>query len=161
MDCRVYVWNLSYRTKWTALKDHFKEVGEVAYADVIMDRQRNRSKGCGIVEFTCPEDAKKAIDMMFDTVLDDRKIAVREDRPAGPDGHVKRPKDAEDRLPPKSDRPAPRAEGGDKADNPELEKKMDDDLDNYFASRPDDAETAPAKEDAAPPAEAEMAPAEA
>ena len=105
--------------------------------------------------------AKKAIDMMFDTVLDDRKIAVREDRPAGPDGYVKRPKDAEDRLPPKSDRPAPRAEGGDKADNPELEKKMDDDLDNYFASRPDDAETAPAKEDAAPPAEAEMAPAEA
>ena len=47
--CRVYVGNLSYDTDWTALKDHMRGGGDVAYADVLTDPS-GRSKGCGVVE---------------------------------------------------------------------------------------------------------------
>ena len=33
---RVYVNNLSYDTDWKSLKDHFKTVGAVNYAEVLM-----------------------------------------------------------------------------------------------------------------------------
>ncbi len=42
----VFVGNLAYETRWQGLKDYFKQVGDVAYADVFQT-QRNRSKGCG------------------------------------------------------------------------------------------------------------------
>jgi RNA recognition motif-containing protein len=34
---RVYVGNLSYRTSWQDLKDHFGQVGTVRYADVLRE----------------------------------------------------------------------------------------------------------------------------
>ena len=39
---RLWVTNLDYRLTWQDLKDHFKSAGEVAYANIIMDRY-NRS----------------------------------------------------------------------------------------------------------------------
>jgi len=75
---RVYVGNLSYRTSWQNLKDHFKTIGTVLYADVLTDHRG--SKGCGIVEYENKEDAARAISELTDTNLDGRKIFVREDR---------------------------------------------------------------------------------
>jgi len=76
---RVYVGNLSYRTSWQNLKDYFREVGNVVYCDVMRGPDK-RSKGCGIVEFETKEDAQKAIDEKNDSMLQGRKIFVREDR---------------------------------------------------------------------------------
>ena len=150
-DCRVYIWNLPWSTTWKELKDHFRSCAEVAYADVMMDYSNGRSKGCGVVEFTCKEDAQKAIDTMYDSVLDGRKIALREDRPEGEEGYTRRgPR--EERREERSEKPPTQVTN---TDNPELEKKMDDDLDDYFRSRPEETEAPPSE---AQPAEA--APAE-
>jgi len=78
-SCRCFVGNLNYATRWQALKDHMRVAGEVVFADVMMNND-GRSRGCGIVEYSCLEDAQKAFDTMNDTVLDGRKIYVRENR---------------------------------------------------------------------------------
>lgn len=78
--CRVYVSNLAWRTTWRGLKDHMRTVGEVAYADVFRDRETQRSRGCGVVEFLDEETAKRAIAEKNESELDGRQIFVREDR---------------------------------------------------------------------------------
>jgi RNA recognition motif-containing protein len=75
---RVYVGNLSYESSWQDLKDHMKQIGDVAYAEVF--KEGKKSKGCGIVEFRDKEDARRAIEELNDTMLGNRKIFVREDR---------------------------------------------------------------------------------
>jgi len=77
---RVYVGNLSYRTSWQDLKDHFKQIGKVVYSNVLEESGTKRSKGCGIVEFETPAEAAKAIEELHDSELQGRPIFVREDR---------------------------------------------------------------------------------
>jgi len=79
---RVYVGNLAWSTTWQDLKDHMKQAGTVSHADILMEDGTGRSKGCGIVEYSSPEEAKKAIETLNETSLTDtdRKIFVREDR---------------------------------------------------------------------------------
>jgi RNA recognition motif-containing protein len=77
---RVYVGNLSWNTKWQDLKDCFKQVGPVARAEIVMDEVENKSKGYGIVEFTCVEHARMAIERFNNYMLDNRSLFVREDR---------------------------------------------------------------------------------
>jgi RNA recognition motif-containing protein len=79
---KVFVANLNYQTEWQHLKDHFKSIGNVTYANVMRDGpgDRARSKGCGIVEFESPSDAQAAISQLNESELDGRNILVREDR---------------------------------------------------------------------------------
>ncbi len=65
---RIFVGNLAYPVGWPQLKDTFRECGEVVYADV-MRGPNGRSKGCGIVEFSTPEEAALAV-----RALNDREI---------------------------------------------------------------------------------------
>jgi len=78
---RVYVGNLPWQTSWQDLKDHMRKAGNVLRADVFVD-ESGRSKGCGIVEYSAPEEAQNAIATLNDTKIDesDRLIFVREDR---------------------------------------------------------------------------------
>jgi RNA recognition motif-containing protein len=76
---RVYIGNLSWGVSWQDLKDHMREAGEVTRAD-IMTGPDGRSKGCGIVEYSTVEEAKKAVLTLNDTELNGRQIFVREDR---------------------------------------------------------------------------------
>jgi RNA recognition motif-containing protein len=79
-NCRVYVGNLAWDISWQDLKDHFKDAGlDVKLANV-MSGPDGRSKGCGIVEFSTPEMAQKAVLTMNDTDFNGRQIFVREDR---------------------------------------------------------------------------------
>jgi len=80
--CRVYVGNLSWNISPQQLKDHMQQVGNVIHVDVFEDRD-GRSKGCGVVEFETPEEARRAIEEMTDTQLNSRQIFVREDREDG------------------------------------------------------------------------------
>jgi len=80
---RVYVGNLSWQVSWQDLKDHFRQAGEVVYADVMTEGGQSgvgRSKGCGIVEFAEPSEAKWAIENLNDTEIAGRNIFIREDR---------------------------------------------------------------------------------
>ena len=82
----VYVGNLSWDVSWQDLKDHFKTVGPVAHADVMLEPGSTRSKGCGLVTFVNPKDASTAISTLHDTELNGRLIFVREDREGGAGG---------------------------------------------------------------------------
>lgn len=76
---RCFVNNLAWRTSWQDLKDHFRANGTVVFANVIRD-QSGRSKGWGIVEFSTPEEAARAVLEMNGSELDGRYVMVREDR---------------------------------------------------------------------------------
>lgn len=81
LNKRLYVGNLSWEVAWQDLKDHFKQIGNVIRADVMVGPD-GRSKGCGIVEYATPEEARMAIERLHDTNLKGRLIFVREDREA-------------------------------------------------------------------------------
>eukprot|EP00586_Coscinodiscus_wailesii_P014736 CAMPEP_0172495502 /NCGR_PEP_ID=MMETSP1066-20121228/71422_1 /TAXON_ID=671091 /ORGANISM="Coscinodiscus wailesii, Strain CCMP2513" /LENGTH=215 /DNA_ID=CAMNT_0013267223 /DNA_START=40 /DNA_END=684 /DNA_ORIENTATION=- len=81
-SCKCFVGNLDWDVAWQDLKDHMRQVGEVAYAEV-MTESDGRSKGCGIVQFENEEDVEKAIEELDGTELKGRNIYVREDREQG------------------------------------------------------------------------------
>lgn len=82
----LFIGSLAYATNDDALKAHFEQIGEVASARVITDRDSGRSKGFGFVEFVNEEDNQKAVDQLDGKELDGRTINVglakpKEDRP--------------------------------------------------------------------------------
>lgn len=81
MATRLFVGSLSWNTNDDQLKEFFSSVGTVNSANVIVDRDTNRSKGFGFVEMDNDEDAKKAIASLNGKELDGRTIIVSEARP--------------------------------------------------------------------------------
>ena len=81
MAKKLYVGQLSYDTTNESLKALFAQFGEVASANLIMDKMTGRSKGFGFVEMSSDEDAQKAIDALNGTDFEGRKIIVNEARP--------------------------------------------------------------------------------
>ena len=80
MARKLYVGNLSYDVSDEVLEQAFSVYGEVGSAKVIMDRQTNRSKGFGFVEFTQAADAQKAKESMNGKELKGRALKVDEAR---------------------------------------------------------------------------------
>lgn len=81
MATRLFVGSLAWATNDDSLKDFFSGAGNVVSANVIVDRDTNRSKGFGFVEMSSDEEAKKAIDELNGKELDGRSIVVSEARP--------------------------------------------------------------------------------
>jgi len=82
----LFIGSLAYATTDDTLKAHFEQIGEVASARVITDRDSGRSKGFGFVEFVNEADNQKAVDQLDGKELDGRAISVglarpKEDRP--------------------------------------------------------------------------------
>jgi len=75
---RVFIGNLSYSTNWQALKDHFSQVGDIEFASVLLNHDRT-SKGVGMVNFRTNEEAMRAVEMLDNSVLDNRHITVKLD----------------------------------------------------------------------------------
>lgn len=87
----LFIGSLAYATTDDGLKAHFEQIGPVASARVITDRDTGRSKGFGFVEMENDDDNQKAIDQLDGKDLDGRSINVslakpKEDRPAGGNG---------------------------------------------------------------------------
>ncbi len=78
MGKRLYVGNLSYSMTSDDLKSAFSACGNVVSAKVIMDRETNRSKGFGFVEFTTDEEGAKAIETMNGKDVAGRTLKVTE-----------------------------------------------------------------------------------
>ncbi len=78
---KLYVGNLSFETTSEELRSHFSQAGSVESALVIEDRDTNRSRGFGFVEFTSKEDGVRAIEMFHGTELNGRMLTVNEARP--------------------------------------------------------------------------------
>jgi RNA recognition motif-containing protein len=81
MATRLFIGSLSWNTTDDQLKDFFSSVGTVKSANVIVDRDSNRSKGFGFVEMSSDEEAQKAISTLNGKDLDGRSIIVSEARP--------------------------------------------------------------------------------
>jgi RNA recognition motif-containing protein len=77
----LFVGSLSYDTTDDSLKAFFEQIGEVASARVITDRDSNRSKGFGFVEFVDEANNEKAIKELDGKELDGRAINVSIARP--------------------------------------------------------------------------------
>ncbi len=82
---RIYVGGLPYQTNAQDLTELFEQVGQVAEATVITDRETGRSKGFGFVEMSDEQEARSAIERLNGTSLGNRTITVNEarERPAG------------------------------------------------------------------------------
>lgn len=86
MSQNLFVGSLAFATTDDSLKAFFEEIGEVTSARVITDRDSNRSKGFGFVEFADEANNQVAIDKLNGKELDGRAINVslakpKEDRP--------------------------------------------------------------------------------
>lgn len=84
MGTKLFVGSLSWGVTDQMLSDAFSEFGNVTSAKVIMDRDTNRSKGFGFVEFETGEEAQAALDGMNGKEIDGRAVAVSEAKPQQP-----------------------------------------------------------------------------
>lgn len=74
----VFVSNIPYATRWTELKDLFREkVGDIMYCEIF--EKSGKSQGVGAIEFKTEEDAERAIKVMNGEQMGDRRISVRID----------------------------------------------------------------------------------
>ena len=81
MSTKLYVGNLSFRTTDEDLREVFSQAGTVESANVIQDRETQRSRGFGFVEMASPEEAAKAIEMFNGMDLGGRNLTVNEAKP--------------------------------------------------------------------------------
>ena len=77
----IYVGNLNYQVTSQELKDAFAEYGEVASANVIIDRETGRSKGFGFVEMPDDSEAEQAINSLNGSSLMGRNMRVNQAKP--------------------------------------------------------------------------------
>jgi RNA recognition motif-containing protein len=81
MATRLFVGSLSWNVTDDQLRDFFASAGTVSSANVIFDRETNRSKGFGFVEMSSDDEAQEAIKSLNGKELDGRTIIVSEARP--------------------------------------------------------------------------------
>jgi RNA recognition motif-containing protein len=81
MATKLFVGSLSWGVTDDQLKEFFSAVGTVESANVIVDRDTNRSKGFGFVEMSSDDEAKAAVDQLNGKDLDGRAVVVTEARP--------------------------------------------------------------------------------
>lgn len=78
MGRRLYVGNLAWAVTDQDLRDLFSEAGDVETAQVIVDRETNRSRGFGFVEMATDEAADAAVKKFNGKDLKGRAIRVNE-----------------------------------------------------------------------------------
>jgi RNA recognition motif-containing protein len=89
---KLYVGNLTYNVNETDLEALFTPYGTVQSAQIIVDRDTNRSKGFGFVEMDTDAQAQAAIQALNASEHDGRNLTVneakpREARPSGGGGY--------------------------------------------------------------------------
>ena len=84
MATKLFVGSLPWAVDDAQLEEMFSSFGQVISAKVIVDRETNRSKGFGFVEFDDDEAAKAAIAKLNNSEMNGRNIVVNEARPQEP-----------------------------------------------------------------------------
>jgi RNA recognition motif-containing protein len=78
MGRRLFVGNLSYNTTELGLRDVFGQIGTVADAKIVTDRETGRPRGFAFVEMSSDQEAQQAIQQLNGRELDGRAMAVNE-----------------------------------------------------------------------------------
>lgn len=86
MSKKLYVGNLPYSCTDDDLMNVFSEMGTVASARVIIDRETGRSKGFGFVEMASDDEAMNAARNLNGQAFQGRPLTVNEARPRENDG---------------------------------------------------------------------------
>jgi len=73
---KLFVGGISWNLDSEDLKEAFAEFGEVLSANIIKDRETQKSRGFGFVEFGTVEEAAAAKEAMDGKELDGRSIKV-------------------------------------------------------------------------------------
>lgn len=81
MGKKLYVGNLTYDVDESALEALFAPYGSVQSAQIIVDRDTNRSKGFGFVEMGTDAEAQAAIQALNGHDHQGRNLTVNEARP--------------------------------------------------------------------------------
>ncbi len=84
MAKKLYVGNLNYATQEDQLEDLFAQYGSVASARIIFDRETQRSKGFGFVEYEDDAAAEAAMSALDGQEFDGRNLRVNEARERRP-----------------------------------------------------------------------------
>ena len=85
MSKKIYIGNLPFSSTEDDLRTLFSRFGDVASANVIMDRETGRARGFAFVEMESEDHAKEAIRSLDGSELDGRNLRVNEaeDKPRG------------------------------------------------------------------------------
>jgi RNA recognition motif-containing protein len=78
---KLYVGNLTYNVNESDLEALFAPYGSVQSAQIIVDRDTNRSKGFGFVEMGSDAEAQAAIQALNGRDHDGRNLTVNEAKP--------------------------------------------------------------------------------
>jgi len=78
---KIYVGNLTYNVNDSDLEALFAPYGTVQSAQIIIDRDTNRSKGFGFVEMGTDAEAQSAIQALNASEHDGRNLTVNEAKP--------------------------------------------------------------------------------
>ncbi|HLO39881.1 MAG TPA: RNA-binding protein, partial [Phycisphaerales bacterium] len=78
---KLYVGNLSFKTSEDTLRSIFEAHGEVASAQLVMDRETGRPRGFGFVEMPDDTQARAAIEALNGKNIEGRDLTVNEARP--------------------------------------------------------------------------------
>ena len=81
MSKKLYVGNLTYNVNESDLEALFTPFGSVQSAQIIVDRDTNRSKGFAFVEMGTDDEAQAAIDGLNGRDHDGRNLTVNEAKP--------------------------------------------------------------------------------
>lgn len=84
MAKKLYVGNLTYNVNESDLEALFAQFGVVQSAQIIVDRDTNRSKGFGFVEMSSDAEAQAAIQGLNGHDHDGRNLTVNEAKPREP-----------------------------------------------------------------------------
>ncbi len=84
MGKKLYVGNLTYSVNESDLEALFSQFGSVQSAQIIVDRDTNRSKGFGFVEMGSDAEAQAAIQGLDGRDHDGRNLTVNEAKPREP-----------------------------------------------------------------------------
>jgi len=84
LGTKLYVGNLSYTVDKKDLEQMFAAHGSVTSAQVITDRETQRSKGFAFVEMGSEQEAQAAIAALNGKSIDGRALTVNEARPQEP-----------------------------------------------------------------------------
>ncbi|KAH7730743.1 Protein R06C1.4 [Aphelenchoides avenae] len=72
----VYIGNLPYSASETDIGNYFSSAGQVTNVRVVYDRETNRPKGFGFVEFVDQQSAQNAVEQFNGTEFQGRQIRV-------------------------------------------------------------------------------------
>ena len=84
MGKKLYVGNLTYAVTESDLEELFSQFGTVQSAQIIVDRDTNRSKGFGFVEMDSDAEAQAAIQGLNGHDHNGRNLTVNEAKPREP-----------------------------------------------------------------------------